>query len=215
MIIVLEDLGMHYRGEYKKRKFRKWKVQCPTCSLIYETFNRPILIKECRTCGNKTAGKTREIHGYHKHRLMGIYLSCKQRCYNPNHKSYHRYGGKGIVMCEEWKNSFIAFKDWALANGYKDTYQLDKDTLCEQKGIEPKIYSPETCMWIPQSKNAKSNKRTSSNSKLSFEDVKEILEKTAKGFTIKELAKDYGVHRDTIRYNLKHFRLENNELKRI
>ena len=216
MIIVLEDLGMHYKGNYTERKFRKWRVQCPECGLAYETFRRPATLSTCSTCSNKSAGKKREKHGMWKSRLMNIYLSCKQRCYNPNHKQYKNYGGSGVTICDEWLNSFEAFVEWANNNGYEDNLQLDKDYLCEQLGISPKVYSPQTCRWTPQSENAISNKRQDSRSRLSYDDIiRIIMDYNNKIFTARELAKQYNVDVTTIYYNLKHFRLENNELQRI
>lgn len=43
------------------------------------------------------------------HRRWGY---IKQRCYNHKHPSYHNYGGRGIAMCDEWLNSFVAFADY-------------------------------------------------------------------------------------------------------
>jgi hypothetical protein len=39
------------------------------------------------------------------------WTTMKQRCYNPNWRDYHRYGGRGIKVCDRWKNSFINFID--------------------------------------------------------------------------------------------------------
>lgn len=217
MIPILKDLGTQKRKPQDNRKYHKWLVKCPDCGLEFETFNKNI--ERCKVCANKVAGKKREKHGLWKHRLMSIYLSCKQRCYNPNHRQYKDYGGAGVTICKEWLDSFESFADWAFKNGYKDDYQLDKDFLCEKLGIHPKIYSPQTCQWIPQSENANyfrdKNHQNSTNSKLSFNDIKTILQKRNDGISVKELAKQYNVDITTIYWNIKRFRLENNELQRI
>ena len=42
----------------------------------------------------------------------------KERCYSPKHSSYKNYGGRGIGICEEWKNNPESFVNWALNSGY-------------------------------------------------------------------------------------------------
>ena len=49
----------------------------------------------------------------------------KQRCYNPNEKSYKWYGAKGIKICDEWINSPKSFEEWSLQNGYNDNLTID------------------------------------------------------------------------------------------
>ena len=61
------------------------------------------------------------------------------------------YGGRGIDICKEWRESYIAFRDWALSNGYQDDLTLERN---EVNGN----YCPENCSWI--TKHAQSvNKR--------------------------------------------------------
>ena len=44
-----------------------------------------------------------------------------------------------------------------MSSGFKEELELDKDILCEKLNIYPKIYSPETCMWITKRENIKSS----------------------------------------------------------
>ena len=66
-----------------------------------------------------------------KTRIYKLWKDMRKRCNNPNASNYHRYGGRGIYVCEEWDHNFEAFKEWALDNGYdenatKKYQQLDR-----------------------------------------------------------------------------------------
>lgn len=49
----------------------------------------------------------------------------KSRCYNSKEKIYKYYGGRGITICDEWKNNFETFYNWAMNNGYKQDLSID------------------------------------------------------------------------------------------
>jgi len=72
----------------------------------------------------------------------------KQRCYNSNDPAYSSYGGKGVKVCDEWRNDFVTFKDWALVNGYKEKLVLHR--------INPDDdYRPGNCKFVSRSENSK------------------------------------------------------------
>lgn len=80
------------------------------------------------------------------------YSHMKERCNNPNNKSYQLYGARGIKVCDEWESSFHAFRDWALKNGYSPELEIDR--------IDPDgPYSPDNCRWITKSENSKRSRR--------------------------------------------------------
>ena len=110
-------------------------------------------VKSCG-CDKKTRKHGLSRGKDHKHtRLYGRWSNIKDRCCNPNSKDYERYGGRGIKICDEWKNDFLAFYNWSMNNGYSDELQIDRED--NSKG-----YSPENCRWVTTKQN--SNNRRSS-----------------------------------------------------
>ena len=73
--------------------------------------------------------KGKPSHGLSKHPLMRIWIDILVRCgvYKcKDEKIYARYGGRGITICDEWRDSFQAFYDWCMANGWKTGLQIDR-----------------------------------------------------------------------------------------
>ena len=95
-----------------------------------------------------------ENHHFLNTRLYRIWAGMKKRCYNQNCRAFKWYGAKGISVCEEWTNSFLCFRDWALKNGYND--QLTIDRIDSDKN-----YSEDNCRWVDmrtQNANKKNNR---------------------------------------------------------
>lgn len=92
-------------------------------------------------------------HGMTNTRLYGIWCGIKGRCYNPNVPHYDRYGGRGIKMCDEWKNDFQSFADWAIANGF-NLNSTGKEQSIDR--INPSgNYEPSNCRWVTQLEQAR------------------------------------------------------------
>lgn len=108
----------------------------------------------------------------------------KQRCYYKSHKSYSEYGGRGIHVCDDWRNSYEAFRKWSFQNGYQS------DLTLERKNVDGD-YTPMNCCWV--SSKAQANNRRN-NHKVSFNGTDK---------TLAEWSETTGVQTSTIRYRLK------------
>jgi len=102
-------------------------------------------------------------HGYSKRNTIDgkrqpsrtefiIWMGIKRRCYNPNEKSYPNYGGRGIEMCEEWKNDFLCFLN-DMGERPSSSHSIDR---INNEGN----YSKVNCKWstrIEQNNNRRTN----------------------------------------------------------
>lgn len=95
-------------------------------------------------------------HGYCGTRLYRIWKGVISRCNIKSSTDYKWYGALGVKVCDEWRN-FIAFKDWALSNGYNDTLTIDRINVYGD-------YTPDNCKWSTISEQ-NSNRRCSRRNK--------------------------------------------------
>lgn len=105
----------------------------------------------------------------YKEKLYSVWNAMKQRCSNENDKAFQNYGGRGIFVCDLWKNDYIAFKAWAESSGYRPGLWLDRK---DNDGP----YSPNNCRWA-EPKTQQRNKRT--NVMLSIGGVKKCISEWA------------------------------------
>lgn len=95
--------------------------------------------RNCGCAGMNRLGDMRRTHGESGTRLHRIWKGMIQRCHQPTYHGYENYGGRGILVCDGWRK-FEPFREWAMANGYRDNLSIDR--VDNNKG-----YYPQNCRW--------------------------------------------------------------------
>ena len=145
--------------EEREKPKKIWMCQCECgnfISLSADKLNRG----HTQSCGclkkeyKKKIGNLNKKYQHTDRRIYGIYRAMISRCYNPKSKAYERYGGRGIMVCNEWRGEFgyDYFYEWSVSNGYKENLTIDRINVNGN-------YEPENCRWITNQEQ-QYNKRT-------------------------------------------------------
>lgn len=120
-----------------------------SCGCVHKNYTTSMKNKKCPAINYK--------HGMSGHPLYYIWASMKARCFNSSHKSYGNYGGRGIAVCDEWRNDFKAFLDYvkSLPNYNNGKFTLDR---IDNDGN----YEPGNVRWATWGEQVK-NRRPFSN----------------------------------------------------
>lgn len=162
-------------------KKKKWlcKCECGNEVVVSGSNLRSGHTTGCSQCQLREIQRKNITHNMSKTKLYRVWNGMKNRCENPNHKSYIDYGNCGISVCEEWHDSVVFIK-WALKNGYKEGLEIDR---INTRGN----YEPTNCRWISRTENA--NNKTNNR----------LFEFRGKHMTLAEIARE-----NNLNYKLLH-----------
>lgn len=153
-LVAVERVGKAETGGYL------WRCKCD-CGNEVIRLTKVLRSGSCKSCGCLVGEKLAEQHykhgKSHSSRLYHVWDGMRQRCNDPNHKSYKNYGGRGIRCCPEW-DDFTAFEAWALENGYDANAEYGECTL-DRIDVNGN-YEPGNCRWVDNKTQAQ-NKRNS------------------------------------------------------
>lgn len=153
MLTVVRE-AQPYRSPCGKTQ-RRWECRCDcgktvlattgnlnrwhhtSCGCVRKKYGQ-VAKKLCTTHGGASGGKVE--------RLYKVWANMKSRCYNKNSARYKDWGGRGITVCDEWKNDYAAFRGWAIENGYDETARRGECTI--DRINNDLGYYPQNCRFV-------------------------------------------------------------------
>jgi len=153
---------------HKKEGHIFWECNCD-CGRIHITRGGSLRSGATKSCGclrkEDKLGNIRNFkHGLTKHPLYGVWKLINRRCYDINDRCYNIYGGRGIIMCDEWKNHVTSFVSWAVENGWKKGLQIDR---INNDGN----YEPSNCRFVTPQENVSNSRLLRSTNKSGYRGV--------------------------------------------
>jgi len=148
-LLIIEELAADLKkfGKYSGERF----LALCDCGRIKSVNKRAVLRGRVKSCGCLQP-ETASTHGLSKTRAYRVWMAMKQRCCNKDHWLYPRYGGRGIKICEKWKDVSV-FCNWAKKNGIKQGLTIDRKN--NDLG-----YFPENCRFVSKKKNLNNTSKT-------------------------------------------------------
>lgn len=191
--VLIEDLGYLYPNERSKYMYRYGIYECH-CGNKFKVQSVNIKRRHTVSCGCLKIKQWEEAnikHGMSGTKLNQMWLEMKARVYRKNHSSYENYGGRGITICDEWKNDFKLFYDWAMANGYKEGLSIDR---IDNNGN----YEPKNCRWTDNFVQAQNRRPIFKSNTSGYKGLVKIGKKWGSQITVKKKIIYLGIYENKI-----------------
>lgn len=172
----------------KKHNQDKWggwnwlcMCDCGNETVVSGGHLRGLKTKSCGCSRKETKNFTHKMTGS---RLYKVWHTMKSRCYYEKSEMFKHYGGRGITVCDEWKNSFISFYDWSIKNGYDENAERGQCTI-DRIDVNGN-YEPNNCRWATIKQQANNTRRN------------HFIKYNGKTQTVSQWANELGVEPDSI-----------------
>ena len=126
-------------------------------------------VKSCGCTRAENVKKACATHGLSGTREHKIWVGMKQRCFNEKNPDYRHYGGRGITVCEQWRDSFENF--------YADLGPAPSEEHTLERREVNGNYEPNNCFWATREEQANNTRRNT------------FVEYKGKLYTVAELAR--------------------------
>lgn len=146
-LLVVEKVGTNKHGK------ALWKCTCD-CGNEIVVDSQSLITNNTKSCGCLKLEMVRNLNKKHdlSHtHFYYVWQAMKKRCCNPNNRAYADYGGRGIKVCEEWKESFENF--------YRDMFESYIPGLTLERINANEGYSKDNCRWATSKEQMRNTRR--------------------------------------------------------
>jgi hypothetical protein len=157
---LIEDLGMIFATENSKHKVRHGIYKC-SCGKEFRAAISDIKRKSTTSCGcyRKTF---RLKHGMSNEKIYNTWQAMIRRCYDESFNGYENYGGRGITVCERWRDSLNFIND--MSETWEHGLSIDRIDVNGN-------YEPSNCRWATKAVQARNIRVSRKNNTSGYKGV--------------------------------------------